>query len=276
MVINFSEVAAPQIPEEEIRSHLEKVLASRTFARSDRLSRLLRYIVEVTLEGRGEELKEYLLGLEVFDKGAAFDPATDTIVRVQVRRLRSKLVAYYEAEGREDPIRISIPTGSYVPSFRVAKAAPLTGTRGLPRWQAVLLAGIVIGAGLSGWVLLGGRRARRAVSPNPEARDFFLKGRYYRTLHTPDALLRSITLFDQAVARDPHFPEAHAALASSLAAAGFHQLLPHSETVARAEAAAHQALALEPKSAEAHSALAWIRCTTTATGMALRPCSAEL
>jgi hypothetical protein len=87
------------VPEAEIRAHLEKVLSSHALARSPRLSRLLRYTVEKTLQGQGGELKEYLLGTEVFEKGPAFDPSADTIVRVQARRLRQKLHEYYQREG---------------------------------------------------------------------------------------------------------------------------------------------------------------------------------
>ncbi len=250
---------APRIPEPEIRSHLERVLSSRTFARSERLSRLLRYMVEMTLDGRGDELKEYLLGIEVFDKDASFDPATDTIVRVQVRRLRAKLAAYYQSEGREEPVRISIPTGGYVPGFSGTHPGGVERVPRLRIWHAVALAGIVIGAALSGWVLLGGGRGRKTGTPNPEARELYLSGRYYRSLQSPDALLQSVTLFEQAVTRDPRYAEAHAALAGSLAVAGFHQLMPHLQAVTRGEAAAQQALALDPGSAEAQAALAWIR-----------------
>jgi serine/threonine-protein kinase len=82
------------------------------------MCRFLRFTVEAAIQGRGDQLKEYLVGLEVFDKNAAFDPRVDPIVRVEARRFRSKLKNYYEADGAEDNIVIEYQTGSYTPRFR--------------------------------------------------------------------------------------------------------------------------------------------------------------
>jgi len=78
----------------------------------------LRHIVEHTLAGATDELKEYSLGVGVFDRGEAFDPRTDTIVRVQARRLRTRLQDYYTALGQADTVRIEVPTGGYAAIFR--------------------------------------------------------------------------------------------------------------------------------------------------------------
>ena len=109
------------------REQLDRILASKTFAPSGRMRRFLRFAVEQALEGKGEELKEFRIGLEVFDKDSSFDPRIDPIVRVEARRLRAKLKRYYENEGRDDPIRIEFPTGTYVPVFRERSAAPGAG-----------------------------------------------------------------------------------------------------------------------------------------------------
>src|SRR5262245_40064484 len=85
---------------EPIRAQLARILRSRTFSNAPSLIRFLRYVVERTIEGKAEELKEYAIGVEVFDRGESFDARTDTIVRVQARRLRSKLKEYYDAEGK--------------------------------------------------------------------------------------------------------------------------------------------------------------------------------
>jgi serine/threonine-protein kinase len=106
-----------------VRVQLEKVLAHALFARSERMGRFLRLAVERTLEGRGSELKEYLLGVEVFDRKSSFDPRADPIVRVEARRLRSKLKAYYEGDGLQDPIMFELATGTYVPTIRVRAAS---------------------------------------------------------------------------------------------------------------------------------------------------------
>jgi predicted ATPase len=101
---------------------LARVLGSRAFRDAPALSRLLRYLVEHALRGDADRLKEYAVGVEVFGRGESFDPRTDTIVRVQARRLRSRLKEYYEAEGREDPIVIEVPKGHYVAVFETASA----------------------------------------------------------------------------------------------------------------------------------------------------------
>jgi TolB-like protein len=105
-----------------VRASLERVLVSRTFAGADRLSRFLRFIVERTLDGSGDELKEYLLGVEVFDRTDAFDPRLDTIVRVEARRLRARLADYYREEGAADAVSIGLPRGGYVPKFEIQTA----------------------------------------------------------------------------------------------------------------------------------------------------------
>jgi TolB-like protein len=99
-----------------IRSQLEGILESAEFIKSERLRRFLRLTVEWVLAGRAGQLKEYVIGRDVFDRGAAYDPRADSIVRVEARRLRAKLSAYYETHGSA-PILIEYPQGSYVPVF---------------------------------------------------------------------------------------------------------------------------------------------------------------
>ena len=105
--------ATTPISGDAIRVHLAKILASPRFANSERLTRFLSFSVEEALAGRAENLKEYTLALEVFDKAASHDPGADPIVRVEARRLRARLKEYYETEGRGDSIRIDIPKGAY-------------------------------------------------------------------------------------------------------------------------------------------------------------------
>jgi len=112
------------------KTQLEKILASEPFAHSGRISRFLRFVVEHTLAGRGGELKEYLIGVEVFDKAASYDPRIDPIVRVEARRLRAKLKRYYETAGRDDGVRIEFPKGGYVPLFQTRAPAPEGGETG--------------------------------------------------------------------------------------------------------------------------------------------------
>ena len=102
----------------EVREQVTKLLSSPQLANAERLSALLRFLVEETLEGRASQLKEARLGLDVFGRRSdSYDPAIDPIVRVQMGRLRSKLRSYYTAQGASDAVRIEIPVGSYVPTF---------------------------------------------------------------------------------------------------------------------------------------------------------------
>ena len=105
----------------KIRKELKKILASTTFVHSERLSRFLDFIAGMTLQDRGNEIKEYLIGLEVFDRPSSYDPRVDPIVRVQAGRLRLKLKEYYEHQGKDDEVVVTVPKGRYVPSFRVRK-----------------------------------------------------------------------------------------------------------------------------------------------------------
>ena len=100
-----------------VRSQLEDILASREFIKSERLRRFLRLTVKWALAGRAGQLKEYVLGRDVFDRGPAYDPRADSIVRVEARRLRRKLRSYYETH-ESAPILIEFPPGSYAPIFR--------------------------------------------------------------------------------------------------------------------------------------------------------------
>ena len=107
----------PSHTADAVRAELERILASEPFANAGRLSRLLRYVVDRTLAGEGNQLKEYVLGLEVFDRDERYDPRLDSIVRVEARRLRAKLDEYYRNGGADDPLIIRMNKGSYVPVF---------------------------------------------------------------------------------------------------------------------------------------------------------------
>jgi serine/threonine-protein kinase len=108
---------------EKAAAQLSRILASKVFRQADRLKRFLTFIVEETLAGRGERLKEFVVGVEVFGKDNSFDPRNDPIVRVQARRLRSQLTAYYREEGAGDELIIELPKGGYAPVFRPFKSA---------------------------------------------------------------------------------------------------------------------------------------------------------
>ena len=104
--------------EARVREELSGILASTPFIHSQRMRRLLEFCVENTLDGNRDQLKESIIGIAVFDRGHNFDPRTDSIVRVEARRLRLKLNSYYASEGQDHTLEIAFEPGSYVPLFR--------------------------------------------------------------------------------------------------------------------------------------------------------------
>jgi hypothetical protein len=110
-----------------VQDPLERVLRSKTFAASPSSRRLLKYLAERT-SCDDPELKEYSIGVDVFGKSTAYDPQQDSTVRIQVGRLRQRLTAYYETEGREDPVVLDIPKGGFrlatLPNTRVPGEPP--------------------------------------------------------------------------------------------------------------------------------------------------------
>ncbi len=107
----------------QVADQLNRILASKAFRQADRLKRFLSFIVEETIAGRGERLKEFVVGVEVFGKPESFDPRNDPIVRVQARRLRAQLARYYREEAPDSDLLIELPKGGYAPVFKHVKSA---------------------------------------------------------------------------------------------------------------------------------------------------------
>jgi serine/threonine-protein kinase len=123
--------AKDTVPETAVREQLARIVESPKFIPSVRLCRFLTHIVNRTLSGDLDCLKEFSVAMEVFDRKSSYDPNVDAIVRVEARRLRSKLKDYYEGPGRNDPILIGLRPGSYVPIFRWLDAQPQSSGQGI-------------------------------------------------------------------------------------------------------------------------------------------------
>ncbi len=108
------------VPPQLINDALDRILASRGFRASSRKQRFLQFIVQETLTGRADRIKGYTIAVDVFDRDANFDPLLDPVVRIQAGRIRHCLEQYYLTDGADDPVRITIPKGSYVPHFALA------------------------------------------------------------------------------------------------------------------------------------------------------------
>jgi Tol biopolymer transport system component len=156
----------------DVRAELDRILASEIFVRSDRLSAYLKFIVERTLAGDGETLKEQVIAVELYGKETDFSTAADPIVRVDARRLRDRLREYY-ASAPAGAVVITVLKGSYTPQFIPVNAAPtptsapvappLVESRRSRRWwiggaAAVTMLGIAAG-------IVAGRLGDRASEP---------------------------------------------------------------------------------------------------------------
>jgi hypothetical protein len=103
---------------ELVKAELDLVLASQGFRRSERHARFLRFVCEATLGGEAAQLNEYLIAHRVFDRGADYSPGEDSVVRRQAYSLRQKLQEYYRTDGTNDVVRVELPVGRYVPTFK--------------------------------------------------------------------------------------------------------------------------------------------------------------
>jgi serine/threonine-protein kinase len=162
-------VEASTVP---VRNELEKILASSEFLRNERLSRFLRFIVEQQLAGKAAELKESLVGIEVFGRAPGFDPRQDSVVRTEAARLRVRLSQYYAGEGAGDSVVIELPKGGYAPVFREVEAPreirrSLRSRLGTRLWLAPALIGLTATLAALGWWWVQHKNAPIAIAVLP-------------------------------------------------------------------------------------------------------------
>jgi tetratricopeptide (TPR) repeat protein len=349
------------LPVSEIQAELDRILRSRVFIHSHRIRRFLQFVVEECLYGRQHRLKEYLIGLEVFNRQDDFDPRVDSIVRVEARRLRTKIEEYYQKEGQDNEVRIELRKGSYVPIFEHRRPGIHGGYSGYP--QLARLHSIAIGRfatadgdgqvaadiaqSLSDALLKGGHfkvladgngasgssvdgtNGRSNGGPKPdfilegrledrgdqqelflqlmnvkdkayvwsdagharnidhlagslnramitsvftpatgrtrtrssqrESFELYLQGRYQWSAGAPQSFSRSAALFNEAVAIDPNYAAAWAALAEASLLSTFFGFTDPRESVDVVRAAAQKATELNPLLPEAHVAMAAVQ-----------------
>jgi Tol biopolymer transport system component len=167
----------PTLSADDVRAHLQRVLSSASFAGSGRASTLLAFLVDESLAGRTDRLKEYTLGVEALGKGDSFDPRIDPIVRTEMSRLRTRLERYYAAEGETEDVVIVLRKGSYVPEFAgrtmSASARPSTVDDGwrYRRGRQLVWLGVGAAVGAIGFVVaLRWRQDARSSPLAPEVR----------------------------------------------------------------------------------------------------------
>src|SRR5215467_9761520 len=100
-----------------VRQQIDRLIQSKTFQNTEVHRRLLQYLADRTLSGDADRLKEYTVGLEAFGKPSTYDPKFDSIVRLQVGRLRQKLAVYYQSEANGDAVQVTLPKGAFKLSF---------------------------------------------------------------------------------------------------------------------------------------------------------------
>jgi len=248
------------------RRELEEILKSPGFARNERLSLFLRFLVEQHLEGRDHELKESVIGTEVFGRKPDYSPKQDPIVRTEARRLRERLSQYYDGVGESHGLRIELPKGGYVPAIRGIECPPVMSAPGLQgartqrgKWR---LAGLV-GAGLTiilavlGFVGFRSSGQTRSYTNSP-AYDLYVRGRALLRRPALRGVGDSIDLFTRAISEDPSFAPGYAGIAAGLAArSGFDQFndAERADMLAMGWNAAAAAIHLDLRSADAQDAL---------------------
>ncbi len=139
-----------------VREELQRLLESEVLRGQDSQRRLLEYLLEKSLEGVADQLKEYTVGLEAFHKPPAYDPRQEPSVRIQAGKLRQKLEAYYLTEGAADPVRIEFPKGGFKLTFHLVSPATPVPPGALHRWQlaAAVCGGLAVAfAAMSIWAI---------------------------------------------------------------------------------------------------------------------------
>lgn len=167
-------------PKEQFLGQIDRLVASSALHQSESLCKLLRYLSKHAIEHPGEPVKEYQIATEVFGRPADFDPQFDATIRVQVGRLRTKLLEYYTVEGADDPVVVELPKGSYHLEYRNRRPThvrpnhaidiPLTDPpahRATTSWKTTAIGlGIVLAVSLLAivWLLAARRPAAAAAS----------------------------------------------------------------------------------------------------------------
>ena len=177
MVTSLHSSANSAISLFEKREELRRILESKNFASAPKKTRFLEFVSEQTFLGNGDKLNEYLIGVEVYDRGSEFNSQNDPIVRVQAHEIRRLLKKYYEEDGKNSLIRVDLPSGHYVPAFRrstadeaddprVAAEPAIPGARDRRRLHAVLTVTLAVMCFVLAFLLLtrGWRSGKAAQS----------------------------------------------------------------------------------------------------------------
>jgi tetratricopeptide (TPR) repeat protein len=220
------------------RAQVERILQSSHFSKAARLKRFLRFVTEETLKGLSAEIKEAVVGIEVFDRNpATYDPRTDPIVRVQASRVRAKLSEYYGDEGANDGVLVELPLGQYVPRFSSRTAVAAKVKREPPR------------------------QAPGPAPPtqNVDALNQYLLGRFHWNKRDEHGLRAALAHFRSATEIDPAYARALSGIADCYVMLAMSGAEPPKEARPMAKDAALRGLEIDGRLVEAHTSLAVVR-----------------
>jgi tetratricopeptide (TPR) repeat protein len=269
-----------------MRAELNRILSSEEFRTAQRRARLLTYLVEKAIAV--EQIKEYTIGVDVFDKPEDYDPRLDPSVRVEMGRMRAKLADYYSGEGKANSVRLQFPKRSYAPelvSVEEFQQEPAALTANEPEGAAeksgaktsrvsrlvpvISMVALVCAAGFVAW-RVATHPPLKAPSPgassksrpvDPEVANLMLKAHARHAEGTRDAFEQTVIYLNEAIRRDPKYADAYADLAGAYAAAALNFAGKPLDYAAKAKAAAATALQLDPSSAQAYAALGLVDST---------------
>lgn len=255
-------LAPGETPDEQaIYAQLARIQASPRFKKAPRLRQLLAYLVENSVSGNCRNLRECAVAIEVFGRGADFDPQDDTIVRATVRRLRRSIAEYYSDAGGNDAVEFRIPTGQYRVEVFVAEPTARTAVR---HWSRK--AGIRLALPVAAFAVLVAIRLAELAGPSiatTAESDFesrtlqhVLLGQQLIHRRGPGDLQHAVGQFEQAVSKDPKNADAWTGLAWALKLLMQNGPDVHGDSVARQYRALHEALALKPDHPEANARMA--------------------
>src|SRR5436309_1423433 len=229
-----------------VRDQLQRIVASATFQQVDRLKRFLTFVVDETIAGRRRELKEYVIGVQVFGKEESVDPRTDPIVSGSVRRSGQRV--------RITAQLIDGGTGSYVWSESVDSSVD----DALGSQEQVARA---IVAKLEAETGDAAASSSRRPSENLAAHNLYLQGRYHLNQRTDEGLRKALDFFEKALAEDAESALAHSGFADAYGLLAHYGVLGPAEVWTKAAASAAAAVMLDDRSAEAHTSLAHVKST---------------
>jgi tetratricopeptide (TPR) repeat protein len=247
-----------QAPSGAVRAELTRILSSSVLALSPRRAELLKFLVEQTLDGHGNSLKESVIAAEIYGN-SDYDSKRQAIVRSEIRRLRLSLLEHYANQNASSPIRIEIPKGSYRPQFVMEEpAVPADATRRWSKWEIPTVAAIGVALLAVLWTGLSRTQFQRAT-PDKVETVLVRKGRHFLDLRTATSLQQALACFEQAIREDSTDARAWGGLAESQAVMVARAQVRPAIYALRATDAAHRAIERDASLSQPHLALATIK-----------------